>query len=76
SYADAYASGDREQMRHLITAVPEEFEDVRKGRSYVDDDQRDDYGNLALKAQVASSLGPGAFGRVMMDNEQEMRRLG
>ncbi|ENA6347652.1 phage DNA ejection protein, partial [Escherichia coli] len=35
-----------------------------------------DYGNLALKAQVASSLGPGAFGRFMMDNEQEMRRLG
>ncbi|EGB9081387.1 DNA transfer protein, partial [Escherichia coli] len=31
---------------------------------------------LALKAQVASSLGPGAFGRFMMDNEKEMRRLG
>ncbi|HFF6584009.1 TPA: phage DNA ejection protein [Escherichia coli] len=75
-YADAYASGDREQMRNLITAFPEEFEEVRKGMSYVDDAQRDDYGNLALKAQVASSLGPGAFGRFMMDNEKEMRRLG
>ena len=75
-YADAYASGDREQMRNLITAFPEEFEEVRKGMSYVDDAQRDDYGNLALKAQVASSLGPGAFGRFMIDNEQEMRRLG
>ncbi|EMK7680906.1 phage DNA ejection protein [Escherichia coli] len=75
-YADAYASGDREQMRNLITAFPEEFEEVRKGMSYVDDAQRDDYGNLALKAQVASSLGQGAFGRFMMDNEQEMRRLG
>ncbi|WP_447534956.1 phage DNA ejection protein, partial [Escherichia coli] len=76
AYADAYASGDREQMRNLITAFPEEFEEVRKGMSYVDDAQRDDYGNLALKAQVASSLGQGAFGRFMMDNEQEMRRLG
>ncbi|HGE8561535.1 TPA: phage DNA ejection protein [Salmonella enterica] len=47
-YADAYASGDREQMRNLITAFPEEFEEVRKGMSYVDDAQRDDYGNLAL----------------------------
>ncbi|EQB3686369.1 phage DNA ejection protein [Escherichia coli] len=75
-YADAYASGDREQMRNLITAFPEEFEEVRKGMGYVDDAQRDDYGNLALKAQVASSLGPGAFGRFMMDNEKEMRRLG
>ncbi|HAO9386053.1 TPA: DNA transfer protein [Escherichia coli] len=75
-YADAYASGDREQMRNLITAFPEEFEEVRKGMGYVDDTQRDDYGNLALKAQVASSLGPGAFGRFMMDNEKEMRRLG
>ncbi|GCU62221.1 phage injection protein [Escherichia coli] len=63
-------------MRNLITAFPEEFEEVRKGMSYVDDAQRDDYGNLALKAQVASSLGQGAFGRFMMDNEQEMRRLG
>ncbi|MDA6583966.1 phage DNA ejection protein, partial [Escherichia coli] len=26
AYADAYASGDREQMRNLITAFPEEFE--------------------------------------------------
>nr|WP_228988309.1 phage DNA ejection protein [Escherichia marmotae] len=75
-YADAYASGDREQMRNLITAFPEEFEEVRKGMGYVDDAQRDDYGNLALKAQVASSLGPGAFGRFMMDSEKEMRRLG
>ncbi|HCL8406324.1 TPA: phage DNA ejection protein [Escherichia coli] len=75
-YADAYASGDREKMRNLITAFPEEFEEVRKGMGYVDDAQRDDFGNLALKAQVASSLGPGAFGRFMMDNEQEMRRLG
>ena len=71
-YADAYASGDREQMRNLITAFPEEFEEVRKGMSYVDDAQRDDYGNLALKAQVASSLGQGAFGRFMMDNEQKL----
>ncbi|HFI7850858.1 TPA: phage DNA ejection protein [Escherichia coli] len=75
-YADAYASGDREKMRNLITAFPEEFEEVRKGMGYVDDAQRDDFGNLALKAQVASSLGPGAFGRFMMDNEKEMRRLG
>ncbi|WP_407581824.1 phage DNA ejection protein [Escherichia coli] len=75
-YADAYASGDREQMRNLITAFPEEFEEVRKGMGYVDDAQRDDFGNLALKAQVASSLGPGAFGRFIMDNEKEMRRLG
>jgi hypothetical protein len=56
-------------MRNLITAFPEEFEEVRKGMSYVDDAQRDDYGNLALKAQVASSLGPGAFGRFMMDSK-------
>lgn len=75
-YADAYASGDREQMRNLITAFPEEFEEVRKGMGYVNDAQRNDFGNLALKAQVASSLGPGAFGRFMMDNEKEMRRLG
>lgn len=75
-YADAYASGDREQMRNLITAFPEEFEEVRKGMGDVDDAQRNDFGNLALKAQVASSLGPGAFGRFMMDSEKEMRRLG
>ena len=43
-------------MRNLITAFPEEFEEVRKGMSYVDDAQRDDYGNLALKAQVAHRL--------------------
>ena len=75
-YADAYASGDREKMRNLVTEFPEEFEEVRKGMGYVDDAQRDDFGNLALRAQVASSLGPGAFGKFMIDNEKEMRRLG
>lgn len=75
-YADAYASGDREKMRNLVTEFPDEFEEVRKGMGYIDDAQRDDFGNLALKAQVASSLGAGAFGRFMMDNEKEMRRLG
>ncbi|EJI9012286.1 phage DNA ejection protein [Escherichia albertii] len=76
SYADAYASGDREQMRSLLSQYPEEFETVRKGMGYVDDAQRDSLGNLAIRAQMASALGPGAFGKFMIDNEEQMRSLG
>ncbi len=43
---------------------------------FIDDDQRNSIGHLATSAQIASSLGTGAFGKFIADNEDEMRRPG
>ncbi|EFB4138939.1 phage DNA ejection protein [Escherichia coli] len=76
AYAGAFESGDRNKMRSLISEYPEEFESVQKGMGFIDDDQRNSIGHLATSAQIASSLGTGAFGKFIADNEDEMRRLG
>ncbi|EMV2412735.1 phage DNA ejection protein [Escherichia coli] len=76
AYAGAFESGDRNKMRSLISEYPEEFESIQKGMGFIDDDQRNSIGHLATSAQIASSLGTGAFGKFIADNEDEMRRLG
>lgn len=76
AYAGAFESGDRNKMRSLISEYPEEFESVQKEMGFIDDDQRNSIGHLATSAQIASSLGTGAFGKFIADNEDEMRRLG
>ena len=76
AYAGAFESVDRNKMRSLISEYPEEFESVQKGMGFIDDDQRNSIGHLATSAQIASSLGTGAFGKFIADNEDEMRRLG
>ncbi|EMF1250913.1 phage DNA ejection protein, partial [Escherichia coli] len=63
AYAGAFESGDRNKMRSLISEYPEEFESVQKGMGFIDDDQRNSIGHLATSAQIASSLGTGAFGK-------------
>ncbi|EON5991594.1 phage DNA ejection protein, partial [Escherichia coli] len=68
AYAGAFESGDRNKMRSLISEYPEEFESVQKGMGFIDDDQRNSIGHLATSAQIASSLGTGAFGKFIADN--------
>ncbi|HDS1237599.1 TPA: phage DNA ejection protein [Pluralibacter gergoviae] len=75
-YANAFKSGDRNVMRDLMAQYPEQYEAVRNGMGFIDDDQRNTIGNLATKAQLASAQGPGAFGRFISDNAADMQRVG
>ncbi|STT84494.1 Uncharacterised protein [Klebsiella pneumoniae] len=74
-YANAYASGDRGAMRGLVTKYPEQFEAVRNGMGFVDEDQRNTVGNLAASARLASQS-PEAMGRWLQTNAGEMARVG
>ncbi|STT75310.1 Uncharacterised protein [Klebsiella pneumoniae] len=53
-YANAYASGDRGTMRELVAKYPDQFEAVRSGMGFVDEDQRNTVGSLAASARLAS----------------------
>lgn len=75
-YANAFKSGDRNAMRDLAAIFPDQFEAVRNGMGFIDDDQRNTIGNLATRAQLASSQGQAAFGKYLVDNAADMQRVG
>lgn len=75
-YANAFKSGDRNAMRDLAVQFPDQFEAVRNGMGFIDDDQRNTIGNLATRAQLASSQGQAAFGKYLVDNAADMQRVG
>ncbi|HEJ7098592.1 TPA: phage DNA ejection protein [Serratia marcescens] len=74
-YANAYASGDRGAMRGLIAKYPEQFEAVRNGMGFVDEDQRNTVGSLAASARLASQS-PEAMGQWLQKNASDLTRVG
>ncbi|RTF49642.1 phage DNA ejection protein [Serratia marcescens] len=74
-YANAYASGDRGAMRGLVAKYPEQFEAVRNGMGFVDEDQRNTVGNLAASARLASQ-NPEAMGQWLQKNAGDLTRVG
>ncbi len=74
-YANAYASGDRGAMRGLVAKYPEQFEAVRNGMGFVDEDQRNTVGNLAASARLASQS-PEAMGQWLQKNASDLARVG
>lgn len=75
AYAGAYASGDRGAMRQLATQYPEQFEAVRNGMGFIDDDQRNTVGSLAASARLAAQS-PETMGTWLQSNAGELARAG
>ncbi|UAN64301.1 phage DNA ejection protein [Serratia sp. JSRIV006] len=75
AYAGAYASGDRGAMRQLATQYPEQFEAVRNGMGFIDEDQRNTVGSLAASARLAAQS-PETMGTWLQSNAGELARAG
>ncbi|HAH3331606.1 TPA: phage DNA ejection protein [Escherichia coli] len=75
AYADAYTSGDRDAMRKLASQYPEQFDAVRNGMKFVDEDQRFTVGTLAASARLAASS-PEAMMSWLQNNSSELTRAG
>nr|DAE98131.1 MAG TPA: DNA/protein translocase of phage P22 injectosome [Caudoviricetes sp.] len=75
AYADAYISGDRDAMRKLASQYPEQFDAVRNGMKFVDEDQRSTVGTLAASARLAASS-PEAMMSWLQNNSSELTRAG
>ncbi len=75
AYADAYTSGDRDTMRKLASQYPEQFDAVRNGMKFVDEDQRSTVGTLAASARLAASS-PEAMMSWLQNNSSELTRAG
>ncbi|STT86326.1 Uncharacterised protein [Klebsiella pneumoniae] len=62
-------------MRELVAKYPDQFEAVRSGMGFVDEDQRNTVGSLAASARLASQS-PEAMGQWLQKNAGELTRVG
>lgn len=74
-YAAAIQSGDRQQVRDLMTKYPGQLEKIQSGMKWADEDQRNSIGTLAAGARLASSS-PEAMQSWLQNNAKELNRVG
>lgn len=74
-YANAFESGNQGAMRGLAAKYPEQFEAVRNGMGFINEDQRNTVGNLAATARMASQS-PESMGHWLQSNAGELTRVG
>ncbi|EFA5383356.1 acyltransferase [Escherichia coli] len=74
-YAAAIQSGDRQQVRDLMTKYPGQLEKIQSGMKWADEDQRNSIGTLAAGARLASSS-PEAMQSWLQNNANELERVG
>ncbi|EAB8268433.1 DNA transfer protein [Salmonella enterica subsp. enterica] len=74
-YAAAIQSGDRQQVRDLMTKYPGQLEKIQSGMKWSDEDQRNSIGTLAAGARLASSS-PEAMQSWLQNNATELSRVG
>lgn len=74
-YAAAIQSGDRQQVRDLMTKYPGQLEKIQSGMKWADEDQRSSIGTLAAGARLASSS-PEAMQSWLQNNARELARVG
>ncbi|HAX9099765.1 TPA: acyltransferase [Escherichia coli] len=75
-YAAAIQSGDRQQVRDLMTKYPGQLEKIQSGMKWADEDQRDEIGNLAAGGQIASMMGGDAFSKWIGNNATRLSNQG
>ncbi|MCB2246549.1 DNA transfer protein [Salmonella enterica subsp. diarizonae] len=74
-YAAAIQSGDRQQVRDLMTKYPRQLEKIQSGMKWTDEEQRNSIGTLAAGARLAS-LSPEAMQSWLQNNATELSRVG
>ncbi|HDC2636672.1 TPA: phage DNA ejection protein [Salmonella enterica] len=74
-YAAAIQSGDRQQVRDLMTKYPGQLEKIQSGMKWADEDQRNSIGTLAAGARLASTS-PEAMQSWLQNNAKELTRVG
>lgn len=74
-YAAAIQSGDRQQVRDLMTKYPRQLEKIQSGMKWADEDQRNSIGTLAAGARLAASS-PEAMQSWLQNNAKALARVG
>ncbi|MEF8264542.1 DNA transfer protein [Escherichia coli] len=75
-HADAWASGDPSGLFKFAKENPAFVAQAQQVFSGLNDQQRNDMGDLAMRANVALSQGPEAYSKFITDNKDRLNRVG
>lgn len=75
-HADAWASGDPSGLFKFAQENPAFVAQAQQAFSGLNDQQRNDMGYLAMRANVALSQGPEAYSKFITDNKDRLNRVG
>ncbi|EPP4864052.1 DNA transfer protein [Escherichia coli] len=75
-HADAWASGDPSGLFKFAQENPKFVAQAQQAFSGLNDQQRNDMGDLAMRANVALSQGPEAYSKFITDNKDRLNRVG
>ncbi|HAJ0662913.1 TPA: DNA transfer protein [Escherichia coli] len=75
-HADAWASGDPSGLFKFAKANPAFVAQAQQAFSGLNEQQRNDMGDLAMRANVALSQGPEAYSKFITDNKDRLNRVG
>ncbi|EMV2524039.1 DNA transfer protein [Escherichia coli] len=75
-HADAWASGDPSGLFKFAQENPAFVAQAQQAFSGLNDQQRNDMGDLAMRANVALSQGPEAYSKFITDNKDMLNRVG
>ncbi|EFH3929836.1 acyltransferase [Escherichia coli] len=75
-HADAWASGDPSGLFKFAQENPAFVAQAQQAFSGLNDQQRNDMGDLAMRANVALSQGPEAYSKFITNNKDRLNRVG
>ncbi|EDU0659151.1 DNA injection protein [Salmonella enterica] len=75
-HANAWATGDNSGLIKFAQENPAFVAQAQQAFSGLNDQQRNDMGDLAMKANVALSQGPEAYSKFITDNKDRLNRVG
>ncbi|HIA8719851.1 TPA: DNA transfer protein [Escherichia coli] len=75
-HADAWASGDPSGLFKFAQENPAFVAQAQQAFSGLNDQQRNDMGDLAMRANVALSQGSEAYSKFITDNKDRLNRVG
>lgn len=75
-HADAWASGDPSGLFKFAQENPSFVAQAQQAFSGLNEQQRNDMGDLAMRANVALSQGPEAYSKFITDNKDRLNRVG
>ncbi|HHQ8336357.1 TPA: DNA transfer protein [Salmonella enterica subsp. diarizonae] len=75
-HANAWAAGDNSGLIKFAQENPAFVAQAQQAFSGLNEQQRNDMGDLAMKANVALSQGPEAYSKFITDNKDRLNRVG
>ncbi|KSB62718.1 DNA transfer protein [Salmonella enterica] len=75
-HADAWASGDPSGLFKFAKENPAFVAQAQQAFSGLNEQQRNDMGDLAMRANIALSQGPEAYSKFITDNKDRLNRVG